>query len=46
LCLVCHGETLAPEIAAQIAAQYPEDQATGFADGDLRGVFWVEFPSD
>ena len=46
LCLVCHGETLAPEIAAQIAAQYPEDQATGFADGDLRGVFWVEFPTD
>ena len=43
LCLVCHGETLAPEIAAQIAAQYPGDQATGFAEGDLRGVFWVEF---
>ncbi len=45
LCLVCHGEALAPGIAATIAELYPDDQATGFVDGDLRGVFWVEYPT-
>jgi hypothetical protein len=44
LCLTCHGETLAPEISAELESHYPEDQATGFGEGDLRGVFWVEFP--
>jgi hypothetical protein len=43
-CLMCHGETLAPAVAEQIEALYPEDQATGFSEGDLRGVFWVSYP--
>lgn len=43
-CLACHGETLAPDVAARIAALYPDDRATGFRVGDLRGVFWVELP--
>lgn len=43
LCLTCHGEELAPDIAARIEALYPDDQATGFREGDFRGVFWVEF---
>lgn len=41
LCLTCHGETLAPEVAAAIEARYPDDAATGFAAGDLRGAFYV-----
>lgn len=44
LCLECHGTSLSPGVSARIAQLYPEDQATGFALGDLRGVFWVEFP--
>ena len=44
LCLACHGKSLAPDVAAHIADAYPEDQATGFEAGDLRGVFWVEYP--
>ncbi len=44
VCLACHGETLAPEVATTIAEEYPEDRATGFSVGDLRGVFWVEYP--
>ena len=44
LCLTCHGQSLQPEIASRIAEAYPEDKATGFDDGDYRGVFWVEFP--
>jgi hypothetical protein len=43
VCLTCHGSELAVGIAEQVAALYPEDQATGFSAGDFRGVFWVEF---
>ena len=44
LCLTCHGDNLAPEVAARIRDLYPDDRATGFQVGDLRGVFWVDFP--
>jgi hypothetical protein len=46
LCLTCHGSQLAPEVAERIAELYPDDEATGFEAGDLRGVFWLEFPAD
>lgn len=45
LCLTCHGETLAPELAAAIARDYPGDQATGFKQGELRGAFRVVWPA-
>jgi len=45
LCLACHGPAPAPELAAEISRLYPDDRATGFESGDLRGVFWVEFVS-
>jgi len=41
VCLACHGETIAPPIAAKINELYPQDQATGFREGDLRGAFVV-----
>lgn len=45
-CLACHGaaESLADGVAEALAARYPLDEATGFAEGDLRGWFWVEVP--
>ncbi|MEE4174221.1 MAG: DUF3365 domain-containing protein [Xanthomonadales bacterium] len=43
LCLVCHGSELAPAVQDALETHYPEDRATGFATGDLRGVFWVSF---
>lgn len=46
LCLTCHGSELRPDVAAAIRALYPHDEATGFSEGDFRGVFWVEFPAD
>ncbi len=46
LCLACHGSELAPQVAEALRTQYPEDRATGFAAGDLRGVFWVSFGAD
>jgi len=44
-CLACHGLSVAEPIRTAIARHYPEDRATGFAEGDLRGMFSVEFPA-
>jgi hypothetical protein len=41
LCLTCHGEAIAPPVAAKINELYPADKATGFREGDLRGAFVV-----
>lgn len=41
VCLACHGKALDPAVAEKIAALYPEDKATGFSEGDLRGAFVV-----
>lgn len=41
MCAQCHGEAIAPEVATAIAALYPNDQAVGFAQGDVRGAFTV-----
>ena len=46
LCLNCHGvpgETLSPENQALIAAKYPNDLATGYQLGDLRGLWHISF---
>ena len=46
-CQMCHGpaESISEEVRAAIAEHYPEDQATGFSAGDLRGWFWVKVPA-
>ncbi len=41
-CLVCHGESIAPSIAAKLDERYPNDAARGFKAGEFRGVFWAE----
>lgn len=43
-CLMCHGpkEQIAPDIQEKLAKLYPQDQATGFSEGELRGWFWIE----
>lgn len=41
LCLGCHGKSIDPEVKARLDELYPEDQATGFSEGDLRGAFVV-----
>jgi hypothetical protein len=43
-CLTCHGKNLGDEVKNALAAHYPDDQATGYALGDFRGLFWVELP--
>lgn len=44
MCLACHGSELSAEVKDALFAHYPADQATGFAAGDLRGIFWVTLP--
>jgi len=45
-CQMCHGpaEMIDNDIQAAIAENYPDDKALGFAEGELRGWFWVEAP--
>lgn len=46
-CLMCHGpqEQIPQVVQDQLAKLYPNDEATGFRAGELRGWFWVELPS-
>lgn len=46
LCETCHGprDKVDAAIGDVLRASYPDDQAVGFAAGDLRGGFWVEVP--
>ena len=39
ICLKCHGANLAPEVGSMLSELYPEDLATGFKEGDIRGAF-------
>lgn len=39
VCLGCHGQTISPAVSAKLAELYPQDKATGYKVGDLRGAF-------
>jgi len=39
LCFNCHGGSLQPEVEKAIAERYPEDMATGYSLGQIRGAF-------
>jgi hypothetical protein len=45
-CSLCHGtKSWMPEdVAAVLARSYPNDEATGFTTGDVRGWVWAEVP--
>jgi hypothetical protein len=46
MCLNCHGSAdgLSAGVKAALAKEYPGDQATGFAAGDVRGAISVRLP--
>jgi hypothetical protein len=47
MCLSCHGSVgkdIAPETAAKLTQLYPQDLATGYALGDLRGMWSLRLP--
>jgi len=41
VCLKCHGTQIAPEVIQILVSLYPEDRATGYKEGDIRGAFVV-----
>ena len=43
LCLSCHGpdDKLKPAVKAALGQHYPNDKATGYAEGQIRGVISV-----
>lgn len=41
LCLTCHGENVSADIKTKLNELYPQDMATGFREGDIRGAFTV-----
>ncbi|WP_250658000.1 Tll0287-like domain-containing protein [Alkalimarinus coralli] len=43
-CLACHGKNIDKALRESIAELYPNDQATGFDHGDIRGAFTVKIP--
>jgi hypothetical protein len=46
LCLQCHGQPgrdIAPENLEVIRRLYPNDEATGFGVGDVRGLWRIDF---
>lgn len=46
MCTTCHGapEKIPPAVKEAVARRYPDDRATGFQPGDLRGVVSVRVP--
>lgn len=41
VCLKCHGSNVSQPIAMKINSLYPDDKATGYKKGDIRGAFTV-----
>lgn len=44
-CAACHGTNVAPDVQARIRELYPDDRATGFRSGDLRGAIAISWPA-
>ncbi|MDP2805157.1 MAG: DUF3365 domain-containing protein [Gallionellaceae bacterium] len=45
-CLGCHGtpEQISPEVKASLAKDYPNDKATGYSVGQIRGAVSIKRP--
>ncbi len=43
-CPVCHGEKIEPAVLAKLQQLYPQDKATGYKVGDLRGAVTIRQP--
>lgn len=43
-CLTCHGDLAPGSLRDRLAELYPADQATGYREGDLRGLAWAIVP--
>jgi hypothetical protein len=45
VCLACHGD-IGGELQDMLLALYPDDKATGFEEGEFRGMFWLKMPAE
>lgn len=48
MCLECHGDrdAIDPAVRQVLDTRYPADQATGYSEGDLRGLVRVTVPAE
>lgn len=44
LCLLCHGDTLSADVEKALLARYPQDSATGYTLGEVRGAISLTRP--
>jgi hypothetical protein len=44
VCLACHGTDIDPALAETIGKYYPDDRATGYQLGDIRGAVTLSSP--
>ena len=44
LCLACHGEQVDSVTKTRLETLYPNDQAMGYKEGDIRGAFSITQP--
>ncbi len=44
VCLTCHGTDIPDGIKAKLAAEYPQDKATGYGPGMVRGIVSIKRP--
>ena len=45
-CAACHGTSISAPVKEKLDALYPEDKATGFSAGDLRGAILISMMAD
>ena len=38
VCLLCHGSDISEDVRSALASRYPDDRATGYSLGELRGA--------
>lgn len=41
VCMACHGEAISEDVQSALAEKYPQDAATDYKPGDLRGAFTI-----
>lgn len=44
VCLACHGKNISADVSKALTKHYPQDLATGYEQGDIRGFFSVTWP--
>lgn len=46
ICLNCHGTNLEKGVREALRKEYPTDLATGYSEGEVRGLLWLELSNE